>query len=200
MLRIFQSNNEQQLSDEALLKRYLLQSDTQTLGILYERYMPLLYGICLKYLKDQMAAEDAVIQVYEQVARKIAESDVQNFKAWVCTVARNHCLMQLRKDKNMQVEHFDPTASRNFDSADFMFPAEAQEREMQLLLMEKCLEALIEAQKTKVKMFYFEDRSYSEISALTHTDLGTVRSHIQNGRRNLKNCMESSQTTKPNTV
>jgi RNA polymerase sigma factor (sigma-70 family) len=189
MLRFFRSNNNAQLPDEELVGKFAEGGDTTLLGILYERYMPLIYGICLKYLKDPMASEDAVMLIYEQVARKLAESDVQNFKAWVCTVARNHCLMQLRKDKNVHIEHVDPTETWQFDQSPWESAETDAEKEQLLQQLEKCLQTLNEVQKHHVSLFYLKNLSYQEISAQTQIAVGMVRSHIQNGRRNLKNCM-----------
>jgi RNA polymerase sigma factor (sigma-70 family) len=194
MLRFFKQGRKgevDQETDAALVQRYTKDADSNALGVLYARYMPLIYGICLKYINDTASAEDAVMHVYEQVARKLAESDVQNFKAWVCTVARNHCLMQLRKDKTMPIEHIDPMQTQLFDSPDAAWYTEdATEREALLRRLEDCLAVLPEVQRAKVVMFYFEEKSYQEISQDTQTEAGMVRSHIQNGRRNLRNCME----------
>jgi RNA polymerase sigma factor (sigma-70 family) len=195
MLRIFHKNKENQLTDDALVSQFTETGNSQTLGLLYERYMPLIYGICLKYLKDPTAAEDAVMQIYEQVAKKLAESNVQQFKPWVCTVARNHCLMEIRKHKNHLIE---PIETHHLgDIAQVEWSIDSLDREAQLNQLERCLEQLIETQQTKVRMFYFEDRTYQEISQLTSTDLGMVRSHIQNGRRNLRNCMDGINPNKP---
>jgi RNA polymerase sigma factor (sigma-70 family) len=193
MLRFLRSNNNAQLPDEELVEKFAEGGNTSVLGILYERYMPLIYGICLKYLKDPMAAEDAVMLIYEQVARKLAESEVQNFKAWVCTVARNHCLMQLRKDKNVHIEHVDPSETWHFDQPSWETADTAAEKEHQLQLLENCLQTLNEVQKQHVSLFYLQNMSYQEVSDQTQIPVGTVRSHIQNGRRNLKNCMEISR-------
>jgi RNA polymerase sigma factor (sigma-70 family) len=188
MFRIFKKDKQESVTDEALVTLWAKHSDHQALGQLYARYISLIYGICLKYLKDPQASEDAVMQVYEQVQKKLAESDVVNFKAWVCTVARNHCLMELRKAKNNKVDHLDPTEAWQLDrhATDLGF---SDERETLLTQMEKCIELLVDAQKQMVRMFYLEEFSYQQISEQTQTPLGMVRSHIQNGRRNLRNCM-----------
>ncbi len=188
MWSILKKSANQPTPDEVLVRAWVDKGDSAALGQVYARYMTLIYGICLKYLKDTHASEDAVMQIFEQVQKKLAGSEVQNFKAWVCTVARNHCLMELRKVKNKQVEHLDPADSRVFelDDTDFGF---ADDREELLVRLEKCLELLGATQKWMVRLFYLEEMSYQQISEQTNTALGMVRSHIQNGRRNLRNCM-----------
>ena len=191
MLRIFKKKDQASQSDEALVHLFLHSRDGAALGVLFERYMPLLYGICLKYLKSPAQAEDAVMQIFEVVNRKLAESDVRQFKSWVSTVARNHCLMQLRKDKQMPIDHIDPAEAWQFEVGGHEFGS-VHERETELRQLERCMEQLVEAQRIKVHMFYYEDKSYQEISQATGEELGTIRSHIQNGRRNLRNCMENT--------
>lgn len=190
MLRFFRPDRNDQLPDAELVRKFAEGGQNpHVLGVLYERYMPLIYGICLKYLKDPMHAEDAVMLIYEQVSKKLAESDVQNFKAWVCTVARNHCLMALRKDKQVRIEHVDPSEAWQFDALT-LDTHDAQERELVMLRLDDCLKTINETQRMHVTLFYLENKSYQEISVQTQTELGMVRSYIQNGRRNLKNCME----------
>lgn len=188
MWSIFKKSGNHPTPDEVLVRTWVERADSAALGQVYAKYMTLIYGICLKYLKDAQASEDAVMQIFEQVQKKLADSDVQNFKAWVCTVARNHCLMELRKVKNRHVDYIDPTESRVFEQDDSEFGF-AENREALLNRLEKCLELLSDAQKWMVRLFYLEEKSYQQISEQTNTALGMVRSHIQNGRRNLRNCM-----------
>ena len=56
--------------------------------------------------------------------------------------------------------------------------------------MEKCLETLPEEQKRSVDLFYLKEKSYREVADMTGYDMNKVKSYIQNGKRNLKICME----------
>ncbi|MEZ4891739.1 MAG: sigma-70 family RNA polymerase sigma factor [Saprospiraceae bacterium] len=69
----------------------------QALGDLYERYMPMVYGVCLKILKDAGKSEDAVMAIYEELTRKVKVHEVASFRGWLYVLARNHCLMEWRK-------------------------------------------------------------------------------------------------------
>jgi RNA polymerase sigma-70 factor (ECF subfamily) len=81
-------------------------------------------------------------------------------------------------------------------SPDLMYSGEnghlngAMEKEEQLDQMEKCMELLPVDQKESVRLFYLEQKSYKEIADLTGNEWNRVRSLIQNGRRNMKICME----------
>ncbi len=67
-------------SDESFLKQYRLSGNLEVLGNLYSRYMHLVYGVCLKYLKNRDDAKDAVMQIFEKLIselRRIRDKTVQ---------------------------------------------------------------------------------------------------------------------------
>ena len=95
-------------SDEDLVERYQQDHQQDVLAQLYLRYSDLVYGTCVKYLKDRELAKDAVMNIYQEVLVKLKTHKVENFKSWLYVFAKNHCLMQLRKDKKMTVVEFEP--------------------------------------------------------------------------------------------
>jgi len=176
-------------SDEELLAAYQLHQQQEVLAELFVRYHDLLYGVCVKYLKDQDAAQDAVMNIYEELVKKLHQHNVENFKSWVYVLAKNHCLMELRKQKKMPTTEFQPEFMQ---SADFSHLDSAlADKEEKLNSLENCIEQLSEEQKLSIKLFYLENKCYNEIVDATGLDWNKVRSLIQNGRRNLKICMES---------
>src|ERR1700761_1485324 len=93
--------------DAALLNSYRDSGELAILGKLYEKYVSLIYGVCLKYLKDEEQAKDAVMGIFEELVTKAKQHDVKQFRGWVYGLARNYCLMQLRSDKKMEVVALD---------------------------------------------------------------------------------------------
>jgi len=163
--------------------------------------MGLVFAICLKYFKSQPASEDAVMDIFEQLVEKAKHHDIEHFKPWLGTVARNHCLMQLRKKS--AIDGAALSLDEEFmQSGDIVHPNgsglnashlggnEAEEKEFTLTSMERCLDTLVAQQKTCVSLFYLEQKCYKEVAELTGFAIDKVRSYIQNGRRNLKICME----------
>ena len=177
------------LTDEELLSSFRKNADLQTLAQLYLRYTDLVYGVCMKYLKDAEASKDAVMDVYEELLTKLQTHEIENFKSWLYVVAKNHCLMQLRKEKKMVTVEFTSTVmqSENFEHLDSVL-----EKEDELKKLEICIEHLPDEQKQSVQLFYLEHKCYNEIAKQTGFDWNKVRSLIQNGRRNLKICMEKN--------
>ena len=180
-----------QRSDQDLMKQYKQNADLQVLGTLYQRYMELIYGVCLKYFRDPEESKDAVMNIFEELIEKLKVHDVENFKSWLHVVTKNHCLMQLRKKNRVKTIDIDPGLMQ---SSEEMHHNGVIEKEEQLTLMEDCLETLPEEQKKSVQLFYLQNKCYNEIAELTGLEWNKVRSQIQNGKRNLRLCMEKKQT------
>ena len=166
---------------------YQQKGDLKTLADLYQRYMELVYGVCLKYLKDEDAGKDAVIMIYEELVTKLKKYEVHNFKSWLYQLAKNHCLMKLRSDKKFVKADIDPAVMQNETELHLNGVMEKEEHFKHLYF---CLENLVPEQKQVVELFYLQGKCYNEISGTTGIEWNKVRSFIQNGRRNLKICMD----------
>jgi RNA polymerase sigma factor (sigma-70 family) len=177
-------------TDQDLIYRYKQTNDIKFLGHLYSPYMDLVYGVCMKYLKDGEASKDAVMNIFEELVEKLKKHEVDNFKSWLYVVARNHCLMQLRKEAKVKITEMSDSFMQSEE--DLHLNGEP-DKETNLKFMEDCLEKLPEDQKRTVSLFYLESKCYQEIAELTGQEWNKVRSQIQNGRRNLKLCIENKQ-------
>ena len=179
------------LTDKELVALYKESGDMAVLGELYQRYMELVYGVCLKYYKEPETAKDSVMQIFEELVHKLKKHEVDNFKGWLHQVAKNHCLMQLRTPKNMKTVEF---KSEFVQSEENVHLNGVLEKEENFVKMEYCLGTLAEEQRETIKLFYLEGKCYNEIVEITGQEWNLVRSLIQNGRRNLKNCMEKIES------
>lgn len=187
-------------SDLELVAAYRSSNDLNVLAQLYQRYLDLLFGVCLKYLAENELAKDAVMDIFEELAAKLSRHEVVNFKGWLYTLAKNHCLMQLRSSSRIKVRPFDPELVQ---TAEELHLNDKMEKEVRLDRLSQCIDTLAADQKTVVSLFYLESKCYKEIETITGYDWNKVRSLIQNGRRNLRICMqrydkEQSPATIPN--
>jgi RNA polymerase sigma factor (sigma-70 family) len=178
--------------DQELLASYQRSKDLTILGTLYQRYMELIYGVCLKYLGEPETAKDAVMAIFEELAQKLHKHQVTHFKGWLYTLARNHCLMQLRSAKRIRTNELDPD---RMQMPEDLHLNGVLEKEGELDKLSKCLDTLSAEQKTAIELFYLQNKPYKEIEGITGLDGNKVRSTIQNGRRNLKICMEKNERT-----
>lgn len=183
-----------QVSDHILIERFRKGGDKEALGTLFLRYMELVYGVCLKYLSQPESAQDAVMDIYEHINRKLPGHEVENFSAWLYMVSKNHCLQHLRKKSNILTVSLDDPGMQNGqqthqedDEFDFDIPEDITDQ------LHDCINHLPDKQRVCILMFYFEKKSYAEICAFTEMSMDHVRSNIQNGRRNLKKCIQTKQ-------
>jgi RNA polymerase sigma-70 factor (ECF subfamily) len=175
------------LPDNSLLEQYKQTDDLEALGALFDRYLDLVYGVCLKYLKDVEAAKDSTLDIFEQLLTKLRKHEVEHFKPWLYQLAKNHCLMLLRSEKKWLKVASDTDLMQNENIVHLNGELEKEENLEQL---EKCMAELNQEQRQVVSLFYLEQKSYKEIVEVTGMDWNLVRSYVQNGRRNLKICME----------
>ncbi len=183
-------------SDSELVSRYREKHDLDILGALYKRYMLLVYGVCLKYLKNRDDSQDAVMQIFETLIRDVPRFEIRNFKSWLYGVARNHCLMKLRKDIRERDKQHEIAGELFMESTAFLHPLEEDDDEEIRERLKTCLEQLKEEQRRCIELFYYQQHCYREIAAELMYDELKVKSFIQNGKRNLKICLESNKVLK----
>ena len=178
-------------SDAELVAAYKKSSDLNLAGELFQRYMELVYGVCLKYLKHPENAQDSVISIFEELVVKLQKHEVDNFKGWLYTLSKNHCLMRLRSEKKQTIVNYDVELMQSEETVHLNGELDKEENFRKL---DDCMSQLPEEQKQVIELFYLKGKCYNEITELTGLEWNKVRSYIQNGRRNLKNCMENQKT------
>lgn len=178
------------LTDKELVDLYKQSGDLSVLGELYQRYMELVYGVCLKYFKDPETAKDGVMQIFEELVSKLKKHEVENFRGWLHQLAKNHCLMQLRTPKNLKTVEFKTDLMQTEENVHLNGVLEKEENFKKL---EHCIGTLTNEQQQAIRLFYLEEKCYNEIVEITGQEWNQVRSFIQNGRRNLKICMERDE-------
>jgi RNA polymerase sigma-70 factor (ECF subfamily) len=177
------------LSDKQLLERVDSNNVLSIVTVLFERYKEQVFGVSLKYLQSVPNAEDACMEIYQLVLKKILTSDIKNFKPWLYTVSKNYCLDLIRKKKR-RIEKNDAYQLVQNDQVYHPYNEEDDVNEKLLTKLSECMEELSASQKLIVKLFYLEKRSYKEITEMEDLSWNKVRTLLQNGRRNLKICLE----------
>lgn len=175
------------LSDEELLEKYYSSKDNQWLGLLLDKYTLLLFGVAMKYLKDEEEARDIVQQVFVKVLVELEKYRVTFFKAWLFAIVRNQSLMKLRQQSGKSFQSLEEFKQAADDS---LAGEQVQEEGKKLQYLSASLEELGPDQRECIRLFYLEKLSYQEIANQTGFSRLQVKSHIQNGRRNLKILIE----------
>lgn len=185
--------NLNNLSDIELVAQYKHSGNNALVGELYKRYTHLIMGVCMKYLKNEEDAQDASILIFEKLLTDLKKYEIQQFKAWLHSVCKTYCLKQLRsgkvKQKHKMEMEMDFTTLMENDYELHLY--KDNEKEMHLTYMEECMKGLNDEQRLCVELFFLQEKSYIEVTEVTNFTLNNVKSHIQNGKRNLKNCIEA---------
>lgn len=185
------------LSDEELIRKFSSAGDLKVLGELYSRHMHLVYGVCLKYFKEREESMDAVMQIFEKLIVDIPKQEIANFSSWLHVVTKNFCLMQLRSKKSHDEKLHELIIYPGIfmENSYDLHPIDRDEIDMDEALAD-CIEKLKEDQKMCIRQFYFENKCYKEIAKDLGLDEKKVKSHMQNGKRNLKLCLENKDERK----
>jgi RNA polymerase sigma-70 factor (ECF subfamily) len=187
ILPIVKPDQYNHITDTELLDYYTADGNSEWLGILLERYTLLLFGVSMKYLKNEEEAKDAVQQIFLKVLGEAGKYKIDYFKSWLYMVAKNYCLMRLRTLQGKQTKEI---SERIEIAADEENRSIFAENEKTYILLEEAMKELSSEQERCVIMFYLQKRSYHQIAEHTGYSLLQVKSYIQNGKRNLKLLLE----------
>lgn len=175
------------LGEEELLKKYEETGDSGYFGELYNRYIPLIYGVYLKYLPNAQSAQSAVMQLFEELLPKIVDCDVDNFKAWLYSMLKNHCLQIQRKENKEITIDFNNKNVEHEDVLHLLYDGEEDKASLDDL--RRCMDRLPDNQRICITHFFMKKMSYIDIVDKTGYSFNAVKSNIQNGKRNLKMCL-----------
>lgn len=190
---LFGSSKNTELTDQQLLVKYKETGNGEHLGVLFKRHSHLVFGVCMKYLKNEEDSRDASMQIFEKLFEDVKKHDIDNFGGWLHRVSANYCLMELRSRKSLanKREKFEATEDNVVELNPFMHHTKVED-EIQFERLDYCMEQLNEDQRACIRLFYLEEKCYIQIARETNYDLKKVKSYIQNGKRNLKNCMSEN--------
>lgn len=184
--------NKIPLEDSELITAYQASHNKEYIGILFKRYMTFVLGVCMKYLHNPEKSKDATMQIFESLFISLLKQNqpIQNFQAWIYTISKNHCFMQLRKKQVVTVndEFIFNKAVENQDFSHLTEETDWQEEKI-IQNLPSAITQLAVPQQQCIQLFYLEQKSYQEIMAQTGYNFKEVKSHIQNGKRNLKNIL-----------
>jgi len=178
------------IPDRELIDRFRMERDPLLIGVLFDRYVHLVYGVCLRYLPSSTEAEDAAMEIFESLFSLLQQHRVEKFPPWIHSVARNHCLMKLRRKKargTFRDMEYTESATGFMENEGEWHPMDEEKTSPDIM---KAMERLKGAQQQCLRLFYFERKSYREVALMTGMELKKVKSHIQNGKRNLKLILE----------
>lgn len=180
-----------EIPDEELIHRYRNSHEMAYVGELYQRYTHLVFGVCLKYFKNETRAQDSTMEIFENLIIELKKHHITSFRPWLHTVVKNHCMMEFRKEagenKRQAVLKYELGGFVENTDETHLEQEENEDKEFVLEHLREYVDDLKEEHRVCIELFYLKGCSYSEVSKITGYTMNEVKSYIQNGKRNLKN-------------
>lgn len=129
------------------------------------------------------------MEIFENLLTKVSNYEIKVFKTWLYSVVKNHCFHLLKENRREIVVDFDSNLMESDIVLTLLDETAGDDREA---VLNKCLEKLPEPQKISVRKFFYEEMSYADIVEVTGYNMKSVKSYIQNGKRNLRICIENN--------
>ena len=186
----------QQLDTAALLHAFYTTHQQQYIGELFNRYVHLIFANCNAILKNPEASKDASMQIFEKIAQKLKEQEVQYFEAWLYSVCRNHCINLLKKQAQYEAvknryKRINEEDAVNLQEEEVQWASFEAANELTEAVIQEAIKRLSPEQAQCIQLFYFKKKSYKEIAHKLQYDIKQVKSYLQNGKRKLKQIIQS---------
>ncbi len=155
---------------------------------LLSSYQLRLFGFARRLVEDREDALDIVQETFTGAVRHIASlRDDERFGGWLFAIARQHCLLRLRKRRRAiveaveQIDDFEDTAE---SVEDILFRKEQAEA------VDRAIAALPEPQKTAILLHYFLDLPLVELAEVMQSPVGTAKSRLHFARLALRRALK----------
>jgi RNA polymerase sigma-70 factor (ECF subfamily) len=177
------------LEDQQLMNG-ILRKRPDALERLYKRYRVVLKSIIMQVLHDETEAEDVLQEVFLQVWDRAPSysSGKGKLMSWLCTLARRRAIDRLRQHSAYRraTDRYEVSCNHSDKGFDESHTVEREAFRYDLRsLLDQQLDTLPPNQREVIRLAFLEERSQREISALTQTPLGTVKTRIELGIKKL---------------
>jgi len=192
---LLNSKEIQTLTDNQLVESYKQTVDYNYIGELYQRHTQFVFAVCMKYLKNEDKCRDSVMEIFEKLIDDLVKFDIENFKPWLHTVTKNHCLLSIRSEgyKNKFETRYKKEVESFVENEDDLYLFNENEKQEEFSTLNDAVNELNNEQKECIELFYLKEKSYNEVADITGYSMKQVKSYIQNGKRNLKQYLIKNQ-------
>ncbi|MEZ4990336.1 MAG: sigma-70 family RNA polymerase sigma factor [Saprospiraceae bacterium] len=170
-------------SSRVLARQYYFKASPNILAILFRRHRDSVFRLCHFYLSCRIDAEDATMEIFEYLQAYLQKYEIRHFYSWLMRFSRNHCLRRLEQKRRQLV------LTVRLPLWDDLHPEARRQKEQKIERLHRAIDQLKCLQRDCILGFYFEERSYKEIALHLQLSPSAVKSHIQNGKRNLRNML-----------
>ena len=183
------------MSDELLIQEYQRTGEREYFSILYQRYVHLVFGACLKYLRDNEDSRDMSMNIFEKILRKPPTEEIRAFKSWLHRYVKNECFYYIRtkSSRGKSFRKFEEMETRDAPTADNEGASRLESEPAAPMKLGDAIRKLPKVQKECIRLFYLKEKSYKEIEVITGYTNAQVKSYLQNGKRRLKVLMTGEE-------
>ncbi len=174
-----------QLSSEKEWIAGCLRGDRLTQKLVYERFAPRMLSVCLRYLRQEVEAEEAMINGFLKVFNKINQYKSEgSFEGWIRRIMVNESLNLLRKKRHMYVEVDIENISDHLDYSTL-------ENELDAEAILELIDALPVGYRTVFNLYAIEGYSHKEIGKMLDISESTSKSQLSRARNLLQKQMNN---------
>ena len=164
---------------EVLIKR-CQKNDHKAFDKLYEKYSPIIYGICLRYTKNEDDAKDLMQDNFLKILEKINEYKFQgSFDGWIRRIAINNTINFLNANKKLYSSEIE------LEQNNIAYPAVYEDMNVDVLL--KAINCLPEKYRTIFNLFAIDGYSHAEITEILNISEVTSRTQVKRAREFILN-------------
>ena len=168
-------------SIEQQIVKLLENGDKKAIVLLYENYSDALFGVILKVISDQDLAQDALQETFIKVWKKAKTYDANKAKlfTWLYRIAYNTAIDKVRSQKNKSGNEVQLETST-------VYKITSNELNQDVMDIKKHLSSLDEKYQIVINALFFEGMTQQEASDELDIPLGTIKSRLKIGLRELK--------------
>lgn len=181
------AKNLSEMTDKELADYFNNTGKADYFNSLMKRYLPLLYGYFLKYLKNPEDAEETTVELIDQLKSDLIKSNLSDFRSWLYGYLQVFCKTKLPEGKKNAIAAFSENFKQNEKVISVLTDKENTENRA---LVADCINRLPESQRVCLTMFFYEGWSYAEISRKTGFRPGSVIAYIEGGKTALKEYLD----------
>lgn len=177
---LLSKSNRKTLTDEEVVKEYLMTSNNYYFEILYKRYSSKVFGKCLTLLRDDFKAQDATQDIMMKILLNLSKfGGKSKFSTWIYSITYNFCIDQIRKskkDKSDLVENLNELADIEDEVSDKLL------LEVKLDQLKVICDELPIADKSILMMKYMDNMSIKDISEIIDKTESAVKMKIKRAK------------------
>lgn len=177
-------------SDDALLVR-TGQGDRDAFETLYDRFVPRVFGLVKKVVRDPTLSRDTTQDVLTELWRTAPRFDPErgNAVAWILTLAHRRAVDTVRREQSAR-DRADVVGRREDAQRPFDDVSEAVTMADEHSQVRGALDALTDLQRQAIELAYFEGMTYREVSERLDVPLGTIKTRMRDGMIRLRDALE----------